>query len=190
MQFGTTSRFCGPARILRRRRRRIRAGPQNLDVVPNCIRRPGLVTVRQDRGPEVARPKAGIMASHTAQMQSRSGPGAIPLAAGFLLLSASCTLKDTVAPNDTAGTRGVSAQLSGGSAQDFYASPTGSPSGDGSLTNAWDLTTALAGPAAVTPGSTIWLRGGDRKSTRLNSSHTVISYAVFCLKKKKKNDNK
>src|SRR5215204_6784437 len=30
----------------------------------------------------------------------------------------------------------------------------------------------------------------DRKSTRLNSSHTVISYAVFCLKKKKKkNDN-
>src|SRR2546426_6746475 len=29
-------------------------------------------------------------------------------------------------------------------------------------------------------------RSGDRKSTRLNSSHLVISYAVFCLKKKKK----
>src|SRR3712207_8206020 len=29
-------------------------------------------------------------------------------------------------------------------------------------------------------------RGQDRKSTRLNSSHTNISYAVFCLKKKKK----
>src|SRR2546422_1557839 len=29
-------------------------------------------------------------------------------------------------------------------------------------------------------------RGGDRKSTRLNSSHGYISYAVFCLKKKKK----
>src|SRR5438105_8722595 len=28
---------------------------------------------------------------------------------------------------------------------------------------------------------------GDRKSTRLNSSHEWISYAVFCLKKKKKN---
>src|SRR5258708_19183989 len=27
----------------------------------------------------------------------------------------------------------------------------------------------------------------DRKSTRLNSSHQIISYAVFCLKKKKKN---
>src|SRR5256885_12287845 len=33
-------------------------------------------------------------------------------------------------------------------------------------------------PARVQPG--------DRKSTRLNSSHLVISYAVFCLKKKKR----
>src|SRR6266436_8467964 len=32
--------------------------------------------------------------------------------------------------------------------------------------------------------------GQDRKSTRLNSSHGYISYAVFCLKKKKKQDNK
>src|SRR5438034_7534456 len=50
------------------------------------------------------------------------------------------------------------------------------------------------GPARVDPGQA---RAGtaaarldqerdrDRKSTRLNSSHTVISYAVFCLKKKK-----
>src|SRR5256886_13057141 len=30
------------------------------------------------------------------------------------------------------------------------------------------------------------VHGGDRKSTRLNSSHSQISYAVFCLKKKKK----
>src|SRR5256885_13109406 len=30
-----------------------------------------------------------------------------------------------------------------------------------------------------------YVNGGDRKSTRLNSSHLVISYAVFCLKKKK-----
>src|SRR5256885_3003317 len=34
------------------------------------------------------------------------------------------------------------------------------------------------GPESTAPG--------DRKSTRLNSSHLVISYAVFCLKKKKK----
>src|SRR5437588_1904865 len=33
-------------------------------------------------------------------------------------------------------------------------------------------------------------RARDRKSTRLNSSHTVISYAVFCLKKKKRNSAK
>src|SRR2546427_7929636 len=31
---------------------------------------------------------------------------------------------------------------------------------------------------------------GDRKSTRLNSSHSQISYAVFCLKKKKKKNEK
>src|SRR3989475_1846446 len=34
------------------------------------------------------------------------------------------------------------------------------------------------------------LPAGDRKSTRLNSSHSQISYAVFCLKKKKKSLNK
>src|SRR5438045_5685160 len=32
------------------------------------------------------------------------------------------------------------------------------------------------------------IAAGDRKSTRLNSSHLGISYAVFCLKKKKKNN--
>src|SRR5256885_13626285 len=41
-------------------------------------------------------------------------------------------------------------------------------------------TLALAGIAGATTGHP------DRKSTRLNSSHLVISYAVFCLKKKKK----
>src|SRR5437660_10591873 len=34
--------------------------------------------------------------------------------------------------------------------------------------------------------SVFLLRGEDRKSTRLNSSHVAISYAVFCLKKKKR----
>src|SRR5437867_6860597 len=36
---------------------------------------------------------------------------------------------------------------------------------------------------AVSPGRTVIV--ADRKSTRLNSSHRTISYAVFCLKKKK-----
>src|SRR5437879_9421442 len=41
-------------------------------------------------------------------------------------------------------------------------------------------------PAAVAAITAIYQRG-DRKSTRLNSSHRCISYAVFCLKKKKNN---
>src|SRR5438034_11031011 len=40
------------------------------------------------------------------------------------------------------------------------------------------------------PGRARPWRAIDRKSTRLNSSHTVISYAVFCLKKKKKKKTK
>src|SRR5690606_42018911 len=48
---------------------------------------------------------------------------------------------------------------------------------------------ALAGIGAETIGSTpAELDTLDRKSTRLNSSHVKISYAVFCLKKKKKTD--
>src|SRR5260221_13818716 len=51
--------------------------------------------------------------------------------------------------------------------------------------NAWPDNARLPGgpPAAVV----VWRGSLDRKSTRLNSSHTVISYAVFCLKKKKSN---
>src|SRR3712207_8690509 len=41
--------------------------------------------------------------------------------------------------------------------------------------------------AAGVVGVQAELRGEDRKSTRLNSSHANISYAVFCLKKKKTN---
>src|SRR2546426_3398369 len=39
-------------------------------------------------------------------------------------------------------------------------------------------------PAIVLIGGVLRLQAQDRKSTRLNSSHLVISYAVFCLKKK------
>jgi len=38
----------------------------------------------------------------------------------------------------------------------------------------------------LSPSPTLIAQGQDRKSTRLNSSHITISYAVFCLKKKKK----
>src|SRR5258708_20088957 len=48
-------------------------------------------------------------------------------------------------------------------------------------------------PTALRRGAALqaeaqWVQGlRDRKSTRLNSSHQIISYAVFCLKKKKSN---
>src|SRR2546430_3640693 len=41
-------------------------------------------------------------------------------------------------------------------------------------------------PYTIRIVSDILESNGDRKSTRLNSSHSQISYAVFCLKKKKK----
>src|SRR2546427_7561742 len=48
-------------------------------------------------------------------------------------------------------------------------------------------------PIYLRSGKALWRRGTeilvDRKSTRLNSSHSQISYAVFCLKKKKKKTN-
>src|SRR3989442_11218511 len=44
----------------------------------------------------------------------------------------------------------------------------------------FDAIIAVAGATAIIASNT------DRKSTRLNSSHVRISYAVFCLKKKKK----
>src|SRR3989454_7714474 len=47
-----------------------------------------------------------------------------------------------------------------------------------------------ARPVVQAPGEGVPQEIGlDRKSTRLNSSHLVISYAVFCLKKKKKEYN-
>src|SRR5438034_5406417 len=49
-----------------------------------------------------------------------------------------------------------------------------------------DLGVALRNEVHPLEGDTEVRRQLDRKSTRLNSSHTVISYAVFCLKKKKK----
>src|SRR5216683_8018391 len=60
-----------------------------------------------------------------------------------------------------------------------------------------NLSIHLSEPISLDPGDLLdkivtRRRGGfcyelDRKSTRLNSSHDQISYAVFCLKKKKKN---
>src|SRR5438034_7347430 len=68
------------------------------------------------------------------------------------------------------------------------------------LEEKWGVSAAAAVAVAAAPGgagaaapveekteftAVLAAIGEDRKSTRLNSSHTVISYAVFCLKKKK-----
>src|SRR5256885_4552601 len=58
------------------------------------------------------------------------------------------------------------------------------PSGKRANAGFWFVTN-LAGGKREIRGNTSKVGGGDRKSTRLNSSHLVISYAVFCLKKKK-----
>src|SRR2546429_2133448 len=47
----------------------------------------------------------------------------------------------------------------------------------------WRRRSSTTAPSSSDTGRTV---GIDRKSTRLNSSHGYISYAVFCLKKKKK----
>src|SRR2546422_3166842 len=68
-----------------------------------------------------------------------------------------------------------------GAGRDALDGPRPPPVLRGSGRGARALRVELPEAAAAHPG-----RSGDRKSTRLNSSHGYISYAVFCLKKKKK----
>src|SRR5436309_14303653 len=55
-----------------------------------------------------------------------------------------------------------------------------------SSTSSWRTAGTRSRPRRTPSSSTSCAARGDRKSTRLNSSHVKISYAVFCLKKKKK----
>src|SRR3712207_8504298 len=59
-----------------------------------------------------------------------------------------------------------------------------------STTHVPATTGAHRGTTRVTPGRVLAAEAfkADRQSTRLNSSHANISYAVFCLKKKKQNE--
>jgi len=118
------------------------------------------ITVRgqsPDPACESCRSSKPTMAALDACTRSRTGRWLVVLALAALRLLASCA-QDAVAPGR--GTLGPAADLSAGPPAEFYVSPTGSPAGDGSFTNPWDLATALDGPPGVTPGSTIWLRGG------------------------------
>jgi hypothetical protein len=76
------------------------------------------------------------------------------LASSLLLVS--CAQQDVAKARS--GTPVTNPPLPAG--PEFYVSPSGSASGDGSRTKPWDLQTALNQPGPVSPGSTIWLRGG------------------------------
>src|SRR5438552_13839545 len=52
----------------------------------------------------------------------------------------------------------------------------------------WTLLDVGSGSGDIARAAVAAAHRQDRKSTRLNSSHQIISYAVFCLKKKKKNN--
>src|SRR2546422_3135608 len=86
--------------------------------------------------------------------------------------------------NDTATTEIYTLSLHDALPISVFVVRRGGPS-RGSRTDFWP---PLERPRRVHPEPARWHgeRGRDRKSTRLNSSHGYISYAVFCLKKKKK----
>ena len=61
------------------------------------------------------------------------------------------------------------------------------PISQNKIVNLHPFTFHLNNPQLCSGGTDVllWIHTADRKSTRLNSSHRCISYAVFCLKKKK-----
>src|SRR2546422_3670905 len=87
------------------------------------------------------------------------------------------------APSSSAAVSTVSASPASCGAGGAAATSCIAGAGAGGRANRW--------VGAVAAGCTVPSNpfGGDRKSTRLNSSHGYISYAVFCLKKKKKKKN-
>jgi hypothetical protein len=100
------------------------------------------------------------MASLSGRTLYHSEPGVAVVTLLWLLLPAACARQDAVRPGGDPGTPALDLSASSDPASAFYASPSGSPGGDGSMSSPWDLQTALDHPAAVQPGDTIWLRGG------------------------------
>jgi hypothetical protein len=97
---------------------------------------------------------------------SGSAPGALSVGVSIAGLAAG-SYSDVVtvaAPSAGVAAQAVSVTLAIAGTQStsnqHYVSPSGSSSGDGSITRPWDLPTALSGPSSVHPGDTIWLRGG------------------------------
>src|SRR5260221_6102288 len=97
-------------------------------------------------------------------------------AAGLVLLAAATCGRSREAGN--ADSRGAF----GAAPQSVAAPATPGECGHSACADAFFIDVAPADCGATSMKNA----SADRKSTRLNSSHTVISYAVFCLKKKKK----
>jgi len=68
-----------------------------------------------------------------------------------------------------------------GEARGVYASPDGTPQGDGSLGNPWDLATAFL-PGRVVPGGTLWLRGGDYENIPDGSDISGTEFAPVVVR--------
>lgn len=64
-------------------------------------------------------------------------------------------------------------------AAEYFVSPTGSPSGNGSQANPWSLATAFAHPAAVKPGDTIWVMGGSYKGNFVSRLRGTASSPII-----------
>ncbi len=63
-------------------------------------------------------------------------------------------------------------------ATNWYASPGGSPSGNGSISGPWDIKTALSSGHGVRPGDTIYLRGG---TYNVCTTYTPDQYNPYCI---------
>lgn len=70
-----------------------------------------------------------------------------------------------------------------GFAAEFFVSPTGTPQGNGSTEQPWDLATALKHPATVRPGDTIWVLGGTYRPGILQARLTGTPEAPIIVRK-------
>ena len=75
----------------------------------------------------------------------------------------------SAAVTSSTGSSGSSPTLPATSGNNWYVSTTGSPSGNGTTSSPWDINTALAQPASVKPGDTIWIMGGTYGDGTVNT---------------------
>jgi hypothetical protein len=119
---------------------------------------------RNSAGDSVATPvtfsASGGTITSTGQYTAGSAAGTFRVVA----VAQGASLADTSTVTVTAPTSPPPPPPSGPHSGHFVA-PTGSSSGDGSETRPWDLATALNQPSAVSPGDTIWLRGGTYRGS-------------------------